>query len=255
MPMDFAASFSSSDIVRPGINLSIASIRSTARASCTGFLVTIELSAITIVLSIVIGVVGAWLQGSRLVWTRRIVGGYIHFFRNTPPLVQLYFFYFGLGSLLPVADKVRHHGAAGWRVRLGPASRSASSPARSTWRSFAPASRRCRATTIEAAESLGYSPAARPTPTDRPAARVPHQPAGAQQQPRQPRQDDDARLRRSPCRKCSTCRTRSGRTSSNVPEMMNVLLIAYCRAGRHCSSVAMQSLGARRCAFRGIAPV
>jgi polar amino acid transport system permease protein len=29
------------------------------------------------------------------------VAGFISFFRNTPPLVQIYFFYFGLGYLLP----------------------------------------------------------------------------------------------------------------------------------------------------------
>jgi len=51
--------------------------------------------------SVIIGIVGAWLQGSRLKWTRRIIQGYIQFFRNTPPLVQLYFFYFALGSLMP----------------------------------------------------------------------------------------------------------------------------------------------------------
>lgn len=67
-----------------------------------GLVVTIELSAICIVASIVIGIVGAWLQGSRMVWTRRIVQGYIQIFRNTPPLVQLYFFYFGLSALLPM---------------------------------------------------------------------------------------------------------------------------------------------------------
>jgi polar amino acid transport system permease protein len=68
-----------------------------------GFGVTISLSIITILASIVIGIVGAWLQGSRLVWTRRIVQGYIQIFRNTPPLVQIYFFYFGLSALLPLA--------------------------------------------------------------------------------------------------------------------------------------------------------
>ncbi|MDX1607205.1 MAG: amino acid ABC transporter permease [Candidatus Competibacterales bacterium] len=69
-----------------------------------GFLNTIYLSLICLTLSVVIGVVGAWLQGSRLVWTRRIVQGYIQFFRNTPPLVQLYFFYFAVGGLLPVGE-------------------------------------------------------------------------------------------------------------------------------------------------------
>ncbi|MDQ2805053.1 MAG: amino acid ABC transporter permease [Pseudomonadota bacterium] len=66
-----------------------------------GLLTTIELAAICLVLSIMIGVIGAWMQGSRLVWTRRIVQGYVQLFRNTPELVQLYFFYFGLSSLLP----------------------------------------------------------------------------------------------------------------------------------------------------------
>ena len=66
-----------------------------------GFFTTIWLSAVCLVFSVIIGIVGAWLQGSRLKWTRRIVQGYIQFFRNTPPLVQLYFFYFALGSLMP----------------------------------------------------------------------------------------------------------------------------------------------------------
>ena len=68
-----------------------------------GFEMTVELSVITILASIVIGIVGAWLQGSRLVWTRRLMQAYIQVFRNTPPLVQLYFFYFGLSALLPMA--------------------------------------------------------------------------------------------------------------------------------------------------------
>lgn len=69
-----------------------------------GFLMTVELSVVCIVASVLIGVVGAWLQGSRLRLTRRVVYWYIQFFRNTPPLVQLYFFYFGIGSLLTTAN-------------------------------------------------------------------------------------------------------------------------------------------------------
>ncbi|MGA9866419.1 MAG: amino acid ABC transporter permease [Acetobacteraceae bacterium] len=90
-----------------GINLTIAYDPFDRARFLHGLLVTIELSVITIVCSIVIGVIGAWLQGSRLVWTRRIVAGYIQFFRNTPPLVQLYFFYFGLSSLLPAMKTAR----------------------------------------------------------------------------------------------------------------------------------------------------
>ena len=66
-----------------------------------GFFLTLELAVVTIVVSILVGVAGAWLQGSKFVWIRRIIAGFISFFRNTPPLVQIYFFYFGLGYLLP----------------------------------------------------------------------------------------------------------------------------------------------------------
>ena len=66
-----------------------------------GFLTTVELSFICLFFSVVIGIIGAWLQGSSFTWTRRIVNGYIQLFRNTPPLVQLYFFYFAIGSMLP----------------------------------------------------------------------------------------------------------------------------------------------------------
>jgi polar amino acid transport system permease protein len=66
-----------------------------------GFLMTVKLSIVCLVLSVIIGMGGAWLQNSPLKWTRRIVNGYIQLFRNTPPLVQLYFFYFAIGTMLP----------------------------------------------------------------------------------------------------------------------------------------------------------
>jgi polar amino acid transport system permease protein len=65
-----------------------------------GVWTTVELSCLCLVFSLVIGVVGAWLQGSRFTLPRRVVQGYIQFFRNTPPLVQLTFFYFAVGGLL-----------------------------------------------------------------------------------------------------------------------------------------------------------
>jgi len=55
---------------------------------------------------------------SQLVWMRRIVQGYIQFFRNTPPLIQLYFFYFAvdgaLSTLLDIKGGVL--GSYGWAV-------------------------------------------------------------------------------------------------------------------------------------------
>ncbi len=67
----------------------------------TGILVTLQLSFFCVILSMVIGVVGAWLQGSPVKVVRYFVQGYIQFFRNTPPLVQLLFFYFALGQFTP----------------------------------------------------------------------------------------------------------------------------------------------------------
>ena len=66
-----------------------------------GLWMTLQLSVACLVFSVLIGVAGAWLQGSRQVAVRAIVQGYIQFFRNTPPLVQLLFFYFALGQLTP----------------------------------------------------------------------------------------------------------------------------------------------------------
>jgi polar amino acid transport system permease protein len=83
-----------------GINLTIFYDQFDRQRFADGFVTTVKLSVICIVLSVVIGVIGAWLQGSRLRLTRHVVYWYIQFFRNTPPLVQLYFFYFGIGSVL-----------------------------------------------------------------------------------------------------------------------------------------------------------
>jgi len=67
----------------------------------SGFWVTVQLSVACVIFSVVIGVVGAWLQGSHLRLVRNVVQGYIQFFRNTPPFVQLLFFYFALGQFTP----------------------------------------------------------------------------------------------------------------------------------------------------------
>ena len=67
----------------------------------SGIWMTIQLSIACLILSMVIGVLGAFAQGSRNVILRSIVQGYIQFFRNTPPYVQLLFFYFALGQFTP----------------------------------------------------------------------------------------------------------------------------------------------------------
>jgi len=67
------------------------------------FLTSVRLMGLCLVASVIIGVVGAWIQGSRAArgcgLSRKATS---KFFRNTPPLVQLYFFYFALGSYLKI---------------------------------------------------------------------------------------------------------------------------------------------------------
>lgn len=136
-----------------GINLTVFYDPFDRARFASGFVMTVELSAVCIVLSIVIGVLGAWIQGSRLRVARTVVHWYIQSFRNTPPLVQLYFFYFGLGGLLrgvggsgPVVSSVTwaivslSFFAGAFNVEI--------------FRSGIEAVPR---TTVEAAESLGFS--------------------------------------------------------------------------------------------------
>jgi polar amino acid transport system permease protein len=83
-----------------GINLTIFYDAFDRGRFASGFWMTVKLSVVCIVASGAIGVAGAWIQGSRFRVARTLVHWYIQAFRNTPPLVQLYFFYFGLGALL-----------------------------------------------------------------------------------------------------------------------------------------------------------
>lgn len=66
-----------------------------------GIAMTIQLAVACVVFSLVIGVIGASAQGARSRIVRAVVQGYIQFFRNTPPFVQLLFFYFALGQFTP----------------------------------------------------------------------------------------------------------------------------------------------------------
>src|SRR5215831_8399100 len=83
-----------------GINLTIFYDSFDRARFIHGFLTSLRLMALCLVASVVIGVVGAWIQRSRMALLRALTQGYVQFFRNTPPLVQLYFFYFALGSYL-----------------------------------------------------------------------------------------------------------------------------------------------------------
>ena len=81
-----------------------------------GFGTTLRLSAVCLILSLLLGAVVAWLCGSRMGAVRRTANGFVQLFRNTPPLVQLYFFYFAMGPLLPKVGGMPLLGSFGWAV-------------------------------------------------------------------------------------------------------------------------------------------
>ena len=140
-----------------GINLTIFYDAYDAERMLDGFLNTIWLSLVCLVLSVVIGIVGAWLQGSSFKWTRRLVNGYIQLFRNTPPLVQMYFFFFALGSLMPRTENewgIMEPVLSNWHWAILSLSFFAGSFNVEIFRSGIEAVPR---STVEAAEALGYN--------------------------------------------------------------------------------------------------
>lgn len=87
-----------------GINLTIGYDAWDRAQFLSGLWMTVKLSVLSILFSLLVGVVGAWAQGAQSRLLRLPVGLFVTFFRNTPPLVQLYFFFFALGSILRVQN-------------------------------------------------------------------------------------------------------------------------------------------------------
>lgn len=85
-----------------------------------GMVTSLKLMLACLALSVAIGIIGAWAQRSDSRILRTLVAAYIQFFRNTPPFVQLLFFYFGLGTLTPQVDMGGYYepiiSAFGWAV-------------------------------------------------------------------------------------------------------------------------------------------
>jgi polar amino acid transport system permease protein len=142
-----------------GINLPIIYDAYDRGRFVSGLLMTIWLSVVTIALSLVIGAIGAWLQSVNHPLLRSVVSGYIQFFRNTPPLIQLYFFFFAVGAYMPLSvnafgQPVPLIGNVAWAVIS--LSFFAGAFNVEIFRSGIDAVPKA---TIEAAESLGYTPA------------------------------------------------------------------------------------------------
>jgi len=69
----------------------------------SGLKLTLELSAISIVLAFLLGLFIAVLRMSHIKPIRFLASAYLEFFRNTPLLVQIFFWYFGSYKILPTA--------------------------------------------------------------------------------------------------------------------------------------------------------
>lgn len=85
-----------------------------------GAQLSIQLIVPCLVFSVIIGIIGAWAQSSRHKVLRVVMDAYIQAFRNTPPIVQLLFFYFALGRFTPQVDAGGYFepvvSAFGWAV-------------------------------------------------------------------------------------------------------------------------------------------
>lgn len=69
----------------------------------SGIKVTFELSFVSIVLSFLLGLLIAVMRMSHIGPVRWFAHGYLEFFRNTPLLIQIFFWYFGSYKILPKA--------------------------------------------------------------------------------------------------------------------------------------------------------
>lgn len=140
-----------------GVNFSIFYDPFDGSRMLRGLYMTLYLSVVCIALSIMIGVVGAWLLGARSALVRSAVRVYVQFFRNTPPLVQLAFFYFAIGSLLPtVTDNFGRAVPLLTNVQWAIISLSLFAGAFNV-EIFRSGIEAVPTATVEAAESLGYS--------------------------------------------------------------------------------------------------
>lgn len=64
-----------------------------------GLWLTVQVSALSILLSIVVGLLGAAIRVLAVPVLDKIVVGYVEFIRNTPLLAQLFFIFYGLPSI------------------------------------------------------------------------------------------------------------------------------------------------------------
>jgi polar amino acid transport system permease protein len=118
--------------------------------------VSLKLIVACLIFSFVVGIVGAWAQRAESKILRLCMAGYIQLFRNTPPFVQLLFFYFVIARITPQVDMGGYTEAVignfGWAViSLGFFAGAFNVEIFRSGIEAVPTS------TVEAAEALGYS--------------------------------------------------------------------------------------------------
>ncbi|MGO4675987.1 amino acid ABC transporter permease [Bosea sp. 2YAB26] len=123
----------------------------------TGLWTTTYICVVSIIASMALGLIGVWLAGGNSRSGRLVVRVYVQFFRNTPPLVQLSFFYFAVASLLPtVSDGFGGQSplvsGTGWAIIAFSLFAGAFNV-----EIFRAGIEAVPSTTVEAAESLGYT--------------------------------------------------------------------------------------------------
>ena len=71
-----------------------------------GFLLTVQISALSLVASLALGAIVAWAQGCRVLVVRYAADLYVKIIRGTPLLVQIYLFFYIIGTAWGIENRM-----------------------------------------------------------------------------------------------------------------------------------------------------
>ncbi len=70
-----------------------------------GFMMTVRLSICSLILSLVLGILAAYLQNANLLFLRYASALYVKFIRGTPLIMQIYLFYYIVGTAVGIQNR------------------------------------------------------------------------------------------------------------------------------------------------------
>ncbi len=70
-----------------------------------GFAMTVGLSICSLILSLVLGILAAYLQNANILFLRYAAALYVRFIRGTPLIMQIYLFYYIVGSAVGIQNR------------------------------------------------------------------------------------------------------------------------------------------------------